>query len=91
MRKLSFVALIALAWSFAPAARVGAWGFTGHKLITDRASDLLPPLIGRTRPARDRTQTDVAQAVRGEVLGASCLDQHGKGAGDEDRCGYRSS
>ena len=58
MRKLSFVALIALALSFAPAARVGAWGFTGHKFIADRAIDLLPQEI---RPFFQKYRTTIVE------------------------------
>jgi len=43
VRKVLPVALVALACSFVPTARVGAWGFNGHKFIADRAVDLLPP------------------------------------------------
>ncbi|HEX9365990.1 MAG TPA: hypothetical protein VF921_05150 [Vicinamibacterales bacterium] len=43
MRKGLSVALVALAvWTMRP-VRLGAWGFNGHKFITDRAIDLLPP------------------------------------------------
>jgi hypothetical protein len=43
MRKGLSVALVALAlWTMRPVS-VGAWGFNGHKFITERAIDLLPP------------------------------------------------
>lgn len=43
MRKGFSVALVALAlWTMRPVS-VDAWGFNGHKFITDRAIDLLPP------------------------------------------------
>lgn len=45
MRKILPVALLALALSALPPARVGAWGFNGHKFIAGRALDLLPPQI----------------------------------------------
>jgi hypothetical protein len=43
MRKLVAVALLALALASIPTAPASAWGFNGHKFITDRAIDLLPP------------------------------------------------
>src|SRR3954469_2257629 len=42
MRKIVPLALLALALSTLPPARVSAWGFNGHKYIADRAIDLLP-------------------------------------------------
>jgi hypothetical protein len=39
------VALIALVLSAVPAVPLGAWGFNGHRFITDRAIDLLPAEI----------------------------------------------
>jgi hypothetical protein len=42
MRKIALLALLAFALSCLPPARVAAWGFNGHKVITDRAIDLLP-------------------------------------------------
>ena len=42
MRKTIALALFALAIASMPPARVVAWGFNGHKFITDRAIDLLP-------------------------------------------------
>jgi hypothetical protein len=42
MRKVLPVALLALALSAARPAPLDAWGFNGHKFITDRAIDLLP-------------------------------------------------
>jgi hypothetical protein len=58
MRKMVFVALIALAVAFAPAPRVQAWGFNAHKLIADRAIDLLPPEI---RPFFQKYRTIVVE------------------------------
>lgn len=40
-RALSFVFLVAMV--VAAPARADAWGFAGHRLITERALDLLPP------------------------------------------------
>jgi Zinc dependent phospholipase C len=55
MRKMLTAALIALACSFVPSARVSAWGSNGHKFITDRAIDLLPqeirPFFQKSRAA----------------------------------------
>jgi hypothetical protein len=45
MRKVLPLALLALALSAARPAHLGAWGFSGHKFITERAIDLLPPEI----------------------------------------------
>lgn len=42
MKKFASVAL-ALALSTIPRAHVSAWGFNGHKFITDKAIDQLPP------------------------------------------------
>ena len=58
MRKIVFVALIALAVAFAPAPRVQAWGFNGHKMIADRAIDLLPPEI---RPFFQKYRTTIVE------------------------------
>jgi hypothetical protein len=44
MRKVLPIALLALALSARPAP-LSAWGFNGHKFITDRAIDLLPAEI----------------------------------------------
>ncbi len=43
MRKIVAAALVALAISALPTARLQAWGFTAHKFIADRAVELLPP------------------------------------------------
>jgi hypothetical protein len=43
MRKAVPAALLALALSLMVPARPAAWGFTGHRFITDRAIDALPP------------------------------------------------
>ncbi len=42
MRRLTAIALVALASSAASPVRVAAWGSNGHKFITDRAIDILP-------------------------------------------------
>ena len=56
MRKGLSVALVALAlWTMRPVS-VGAWGFNGHKFITDRAIDLLPPEL---RPFFQKFRTSV--------------------------------
>ena len=43
MRKMIAFALLALALASVQAKPVSAWGFNGHKFITERAIDLLPP------------------------------------------------
>ena len=58
MRKIVPAALLALAISALPAARLGAWGFNGHKYIADRAIDLLPPEI---RPFFQKYRTTVVE------------------------------
>src|SRR3954465_7811486 len=58
MRQMLPVALIALALSSLPSARVDAWGFAGHKFITDRAIDLLPPQI---RPFFQKFRTTIVE------------------------------
>src|SRR5262245_32306716 len=58
MRKLMPVALIALAISFVPSAPLRAWGFAAHKLIADRAIDLLPPEI---RPFFQKNRTTIVE------------------------------
>lgn len=45
MRKVLPLALLALVLSSARPAHLGAWGFSGHKFITERAIGLLPPEI----------------------------------------------
>ena len=58
MRKGLSVALVALAlWTMGP-VRVGAWGFNGHKFITERAIDLLPPEL---RPFFQKYRTTVVE------------------------------
>ena len=47
-----------LALSVAHPVRVGAWGFSGHKFITERAIDLLPPEI---RPFFEKFKTTVVE------------------------------
>ncbi len=58
MRKFVPVALVALALSALPSARVHAWGFNGHKFIADRAIDLLPVEI---RPFFQKYRTTVVE------------------------------
>jgi hypothetical protein len=43
MRKAIAVALLALALASVKDAPASAWGFNGHRFITDRAIDVLPP------------------------------------------------
>lgn len=58
MRKGLSVALVALAlWTMRP-VHVDAWGFNGHKFITDRAIDLLPQEI---RPFFQKFRTTVVE------------------------------
>src|SRR5260221_2813392 len=58
MRKGLSVALVALAvWTMRP-VRLGAWGFNGHKFITDRAIDLLPPEL---RPFFQKFRTTLVE------------------------------
>src|SRR5262245_55567786 len=58
MRKLLFAALVAgLCWAV-PSVRVSAWGFSGHRLIMDRAIDVLPPEI---RPFFQKNRTTVVE------------------------------
>ena len=45
MRKAIPIALVALVLSALRPVSIGAWGFNGHRFITDRAIDLLPPEI----------------------------------------------
>lgn len=45
MRKALPVALFALVLSALPSEPAGAWGFNGHRFITERAIELLPPEI----------------------------------------------
>jgi hypothetical protein len=45
MRRLVPIALLALLLSAIPRVEVDAWGFNGHKFITDKAIDQLPPEI----------------------------------------------
>jgi hypothetical protein len=58
MRKILPIALVALALSAARPAHLGAWGFNGHKFITERAIDLLPAEI---RPFFVKYQTTVVE------------------------------
>ena len=58
MRKMLAAALIAVACSFVPSARVSAWGSNGHKFITDRAIDLLPQEI---RPFFQKSRTALVE------------------------------
>jgi hypothetical protein len=58
MRKGLSLALVALAlWTMGPVP-VDAWGFNGHKLITDRAIDLLPTEL---RPFFQKFRTTVVE------------------------------
>jgi len=58
MRKALAAALAALVWSAIGSIRVDAWGFTGHKFITERAVDLLPPEI---RPFFQKYRTTIVE------------------------------
>jgi hypothetical protein len=58
MRKILPIAVLALALSAARPAPVGAWGFNGHKFITDRAIDLLPAEI---RPFFQKFRTTLVE------------------------------
>ena len=58
MRRVLPLALFALAISVVHPARVNAWGFNGHKFITDRAIELLPPEI---RPFFQKYRTTVVE------------------------------
>jgi hypothetical protein len=58
MRKVLSAALAALSLIAAPPAYVDAWGFDAHKLITERAIDLLPPEI---RPFFQKFRTTVVE------------------------------
>ena len=51
-----FVAIFTLTWS--SVSHVGAWGFTGHKLIMGRAIGLLPPEI---RPFFESYRTTIVE------------------------------
>ena len=58
MRKALVLALCALALSALLPEPVGAWGFNGHKFITDRAIELLPAEI---RPFFQKFRTTVVE------------------------------
>jgi hypothetical protein len=58
MRTAIATALVALALSAIPSARLDAWGFSGHKFITDRAIDLLPAEI---RPFFQKYRTTLVE------------------------------
>jgi hypothetical protein len=58
MRKTLAVALCSLALASARPAPVRAWGFNGHKFITERAIELLPPEL---RPFFQRYRTTVVE------------------------------
>lgn len=45
MRKALYIALVALVLAAWHAEPIDAWGFNGHRFITDRAIELLPPEI----------------------------------------------
>jgi hypothetical protein len=58
MRRVVPLALFALALSAIQPLRVDAWGFNGHKLITDRAIELLPQEI---RPFFQKYRTTLVE------------------------------
>lgn len=58
MRKAIAVALASLILASIPSAPVRAWGFEGHKFITERAIELLPPEI---RPFFQKFRTTVIE------------------------------
>ena len=58
MRKILPIALVALALSAMRPAHLDAWGFNGHKFITERAIDLLPAEI---RPFFVKFKTTVVE------------------------------
>ena len=58
MRKVLPLVLLALVLFAARPVRLSAWGFNGHKFITERAIDLLPPEI---RPFFQKFKTTVVE------------------------------
>jgi hypothetical protein len=58
MRKALALALFALALPALGPVPVGAWGFNGHKFITDRAIELLPPEI---RPFFEKFRSTIVE------------------------------
>jgi hypothetical protein len=58
MRRILPLALFALALSTIQPLRVDAWGFNGHKVITDRAIELLPQEI---RPFFEKYRTTLVE------------------------------
>jgi len=58
MRKALPLAVFALLLSSFHLASLEAWGFSGHKFITDRAIDLLPPEI---RPFFEKYRTTIVE------------------------------
>lgn len=58
MRKILPAVVLALFLWPAPSARVSAWGFTGHRFITGKAIDLLPPEI---RPFFQKYRTTLVE------------------------------
>src|SRR4051812_44133602 len=58
MRKAIAAALCSLAIASVHPVPVRAWGFTGHKFITERAIDLLPPEL---RPFFQRYRTTIVE------------------------------
>src|ERR1043165_1717528 len=58
MKKMLPAAVMVLALSAIPTARVGAWGFNGHKFITERAIALLP---GEIRPFFQKYRTTIVE------------------------------
>jgi hypothetical protein len=58
MRKALAAAVVTLALSAIGSIPVGAWGFNGHKFITDRAIDVLPPEL---RPFYQKYRTTIVE------------------------------
>ena len=58
MRKMLSAAAAAVIVLVLPSARLDAWGFNGHKFITDRAIDQLPPEL---RPFFQKFRTTVVE------------------------------
>ncbi len=58
MKRIVPVALVALLLSSIPRADVAAWGFSGHKFITDKAIDQLPPQL---KPFFQKFRTTVVE------------------------------
>ena len=58
MKKIVPVALLAVVLSVVPRAHVAAWSFSGHKFITDKAIDQLPPEL---KPFFQKYRTTVVE------------------------------